>query len=613
MARVLLSRDSLEYERRGRVVGEAHYREAIRARARELLRIGGRSSAGSGRPGGLARASPTSTASGGRTRSNETVLKVISWTKAQRAPLAQAKYAARTRERDPADASLTMSNEEGRTLSGSEVEAEIRSWELKADSENLSPAAERVAARERAAMTDRDRLQKRQAAHLIFSIPAHARADADRLERTVREALAETLGEGGFRYVYTIHTDHSSRPHAHIIVKAQSEPFRTASGATATRQLRLGPSELEAMRQVFTRHAQEQGSNVVATRREDREELRHEILAGRAPLRANKNLHQTTRHTRQGRTFEHHAPQWYAAHGFDYERRRLAAAGVGPAASASAEVAPEKHAGGLLGRLMSRLGVTRERETPDARSEAQNGASVERRAGGYFRNFENYRKGTEGTEARISAHFTATHRDPEGATESFRLMLREAPRLALWAANNHPIAFGEPTGDAGPGLQSSDLRAALRAGERREGRAGLAATKVDDPIFAGERIRVREATARARAGGRGERVTLAMARSIGRVAARLERQAAVEPGARERAAKIRELSRGEPRPAVREQESTGAPEGARRQSRDNEPNRGAPPPNKAERYKRLEDELKQRDGARMRRKTRDRDDGGRSR
>ena len=308
MVRVSLSGDSLEYERRGRVVREAHYREAVRARARQLLRVGG-SSHGSGRPS-PSHPSPTSAASGGRVPSNETVLKVISWTKARRAPLAQARYAARTREHDPPDAALTMVNEDGRKLHGAEVEAEIRSWDLKSDPENLSPAARSVAARERAAMNDRDRLQRRQAAHLIFSIPAHARADADRLDRAVRTALAETLGEGGFRYVYAIHTDHGSRPHAHIIVKAQSEPFRASSGATKTRQLRLGPSELEAMRQVLTRHGQAFGLNVVASRREDRAELREEILAGRALLRSNKKLSQMTQQTRQGRAFERQAPCW---------------------------------------------------------------------------------------------------------------------------------------------------------------------------------------------------------------------------------------------------------------------------------------------------------------
>jgi len=34
-----LSRDSLEYERRGRLLRDDHYREVMRARARQLLRV----------------------------------------------------------------------------------------------------------------------------------------------------------------------------------------------------------------------------------------------------------------------------------------------------------------------------------------------------------------------------------------------------------------------------------------------------------------------------------------------------------------------------------------------------------------------------------------------
>ena len=46
-------------------------------------------------------------------------------------------------------------------------------------------------------------------------------------------------------------------------------------------------------------------------------------------------------------------------------------------------------------------------------------------------------------EAKIMAHFAVTHREPEKATASFRAMLKEAPRLALWAvakasAPSHP-------------------------------------------------------------------------------------------------------------------------------------------------------------------------------
>src|SRR5260370_8942834 len=87
-------------------------------------------------------------------------------------------------------------------------------------------------------------------------------------------------------------------------------------------------------------------------------------------------------------------------------------------------------------------------------------ARVAPRNGGYFENFENYRNGAGRTkvpgvsaataEAKIAAHFAATHRDPERAADSFCTMLRESPPLALWPANNHPTAFANPTGAATP-------------------------------------------------------------------------------------------------------------------------------------------------------------------
>src|SRR6185312_7663173 len=157
---------------------------------------------------------------------------------------------------------------------------------------------------------------------------------------------------------------------------------------------------------------------------------------GRAPLRDNMNLHQAMRQTRQGRTFERRAPRWYAEHGFAYERRRLAAASVEHGAVSTADTAPSDRSGGLLRRLMKRF-HRRQQDNTLALQDPVAG-SDDRRRGGYFNNFENYRNGVAAAEARVIAHFTATNLEPEQAAQSFYLMLREAPRLALWAASHHP-------------------------------------------------------------------------------------------------------------------------------------------------------------------------------
>ena len=558
-----LSRDSLEYERRGRLLRDDHYREVIRARARELLRLD--VGVPDERYGGRARQSPT----GEHGRSSETVLKVISWTKSRHAPMAQARYAARTREDDPPEKSLAMFNEEGRELRGPAVAAEIESWGLKPDGENLSVAARRATPQERSALPKKERLDKRQAAHLIFSIPAKAAGDAHALRRAVHGALSETFGADGHRYVYGIHTDHSARPHAHIMIKAQSEPLRDESRRLRTVQLRIGPRELEGLRQVFTRHAQEQGLNVVATRREDRAQLRSEIAAGRAPLRASRTMHQAQRTSRQGRTFERQAPQWYAEHGIAYERRRLELAGEKrpeeePIVSSvlGSKSAPGRR--GLLARLFGRRVAKEQSAIHESEGSASGPGGADRPSGGYFENFANYRKGRGRkaeavVEGKIAAHFQATHRHPERAAESFWAMFQEAPRIALWAVNKHPQAFGDLTGRGGPGFGWKDVNkstASRALGDRRE--AGSTYFHGREASAASERSAMRHAAITTRAKLASDRTRAAMVRSLNHLATRIEREMDHDVECASSAHQVRHIvsslaSDGEPRNAAPEE------------------------------------------------------------
>src|SRR5216684_4479846 len=169
MAPIAISRDSLERERRGRIIGEDQHKGAIRARVRELIGID------LGRGGGhaVAAPSPAQQVGLGKGTSREAVLKVVSWTKDRASPLAQAKYASRTRESDPPSGGLLMVNEEGRELRGAAIEAEVRSWDLKTDAKNLSPAAKRATPEERREMPAKERLKSPQAVHIIFRSEEH--------------------------------------------------------------------------------------------------------------------------------------------------------------------------------------------------------------------------------------------------------------------------------------------------------------------------------------------------------------------------------------------------------------------------------------------------------
>lgn len=571
MAPTGISRDSLDSERRGRMIGEDQHKGAIRARARELMRL----QPGRG-DGGRSQAPTAARLAGGKGASSETVLKVVAWTKDSASPMAQAGYASRTREDDPADAGLVMINEQGRGLQGAQIGAEIWSWDLKAETENQSAAAKLATTAEWRNMPAATRLDKRQAVHMIFSIPSHAKADAARLERAVDLALRETAGDGGFRYVYTIHTDHSARPHAHIIIKAQSEPFEK-DGLEKTRQLRLGPKELQGMRQVLTRHAQEAGLNVISTRRQDRQHLRADILAGQAPLRENIKFHQAMNQSRQGRTFEVKAPGWYASNGFEYERRRLAAASI-PRASKTpamtpkagqggptAQTAPGKPARSLLGRLVDRaVGKRPEPAMPPSTPPPAPAAKKD----GYFQNFGNYRDGSSpadaksAAEATVAAHFAATHREPAQAAASFQAMFKEAPRLALWAAEKHPQAFGETSGRTTPALAWKDVRALVDAAPRAAPARPLTWDPFSpDAVLAGERLRLREATPRARATAAPEKAQRTMSRSLERLADRLERETPTDPDSKEWASHIRavarDLNRAEPATQIQRDDQAG--------------------------------------------------------
>ena len=126
--------DSLEYEKRGRLLKDPQYQAAARARTAALL-SGGRMGYASKASKRSFQQRPAATSSAGsrafKEPSRETVLKVIQWTKAAETPKRQARYVARVRaddeqkNREP----ISMENERGETINGrAAIDREIQSW-----------------------------------------------------------------------------------------------------------------------------------------------------------------------------------------------------------------------------------------------------------------------------------------------------------------------------------------------------------------------------------------------------------------------------------------------------------------------------------------------------
>jgi hypothetical protein len=541
---VSINGDSLEYDKRGRLLKDHQYEAAARARVAQLLGqapiiLRGRSQKPT--TSGLA----TSRARLSKPPSRETVFKIIQWTKAANTPARQARYVGRVRAADEEKglSPIPMENEVGQQIVGREaIDYEIESWGLIPDRDNKSKAAKEAAPQQLASMKSGDRLAKRQAVHIIFSVPARSTTDADKLRAAVRAGLAETFGDAGHRYLFGIHTEHSDTPHAHIIVKAAKERFLLDRRRSAN--LRLGPAELQTIRYILTSHARQQGIDVIATRREDRAETRSAILEGQEPLRADHSWHQSKK-TQQGRTFEKAAPKWYRAHGTAYERRRAdMATGTSsmlrdsPGRSTEAAEAP-KQKQGLLDRLFGRA----EKHTipqPDL---------LPTHAKGYYQNFANVRAGQAAKAAAIknedpaiaqlTAAFQRSHHDPVATRSSFLEMYREAPKIAVWAAHNHPEAFGSITGIK-PDAISTVLLKQLPESDRPKAEAW----SKDQELAQRHEIRdLKRARDQAKANIAGNKNLQSILRSMELAAANAETAIKHDPSeAKETAAQIRQLA-----------------------------------------------------------------------
>ena len=511
MAPQTINRDDFDWEKRGRAVKEGHERLALKIRTGHMT--GSKVLQGGG--------SASGSSAGGTSR--ESVLKVIGWSKTGFSAVHQARYVGRQRDADLAaddqrPETIELETETGARLSGrAAIDAEIATWNLTPDHLNRSKAWRDATPEDRTAMALNDSLRKRQTGHMIFSIPARAQHDHKSLEAAVRQGLSETLGAQGFRYVFGIHTDHSARPHAHIIFKAHSEPI--AQDPKSVKQIRLNPRELDAMRTVLTQAAREHGLDVIATRRADRQELREKVRAGAEPLHQNQTRGQTWARSKQGGIFATKAPAWYALHGVEYERRRLTEYDKSFASFVSKPEPETKSRPKLFGRLQAALrpAKTVETDTPSK--------TVSERP-------------TSPALSRLDRFFGQTHQDPVAARESFLALYAEAPKLATWAANKHPAAFGQATGQKpDKELTGRGLKSLISPQD-----PGAASEKTPTPTLRLERQELLEAKRRLHVKAAAERDRTALQRTLERFADRVVAES-TDSRAGDQAAAVREVAR----------------------------------------------------------------------
>jgi hypothetical protein len=346
-------------------------------------------------------------------KSMESVFKVLSYGKSQKSVLNQSLYVARARGQDNLKNSLLLENDLGVELKGQDkIKEELKSWDLIADHENRSKKWIESSFEERGDIKIEDAFYKRQSAHMMFSVPEQsmpANVVKEKLRTAIRIATRETFGDAGHRYVFTLHDDHSKRIHAHILVKTKNE--------YTGKQLRLGREDLMVIRDVFTRKSIEQGIKIEASQRLDRPELRQKIRDGQAPLRHNKTANQLRIQSKQGKTFMAKTPAWYQENGLDYEQRR---AGV-------------KNNPSLVDRLKKVIGLEKEKPLVPLQPihKAEQGINAREQA----------------AINRLNHHIQTVYKQPTEARESILKMMAENPKLAVWAVNNHPVAFGEITGE----------------------------------------------------------------------------------------------------------------------------------------------------------------------
>jgi len=392
---------------------------------------------------------------------HQVVIKVCGRTKSAHGASAMAAYLSRTRAEDRGIdpetgvspfGSINVFDEGGNPVTPDEVKGEIRSWGLMTESENLSPLAISLGA-DAGELPEKERLYHDQVVHLVWSIKDDPEVPRDqliaRLESATLGVLDEMVASRNVRAVWGIHhaeTSHKDRdgqghPHVHMLVAVRSGPGDP---------LKVDRDFLDSMRVAAARNGRGVGLNVVAERREDRAEVRDDVLAGRQRLRQNRKMVRIRRNTRLAAR----VPDWYMAFGIDYEKRRLkmrrlkeearrAAAGEARAMGRDKETNPE------VWRTMQDM-------LPSSPKKLRR-----RRAVPEF---------LKGLYETVGASFE----NPEAAMDSYRRMATEGARsetgktvlpnkkYADWFMRKQPLVFGPVTSKAAGHVNSAAVIIALK-------------------------------------------------------------------------------------------------------------------------------------------------------
>jgi hypothetical protein len=328
---------------------------------------------------------------------HEAVIKVVSWGKSSRSALATARYITRTRPKDAPEAALSARTSDGLEIAPEDMKAYLETWGLIPDARNLSAEAQGLSANERLQMPERDRFDRRQIGHMIMSIPAVAGATADQVEAISQDTLEEAFARRGIEYIYVVHTDHSARPHAHVMFRVT-----LAEPGGNKRQLRMGPEDLRVIRQTFAEKGRDQGVNLVATAREDRKQLAPALAQGIEQARPNRRyIDAKTREDQDAPWLAVRAPVFHSRHGAAYQQRFLGAeqtSSLPPPPAIELPALPKK-------------------------------------------------------TDRLIEQACTSFADPVAAKRNFTELYAEAPQFALWALNNRP----EVVGTVAPGAKAPRL------------------------------------------------------------------------------------------------------------------------------------------------------------